>query len=284
MYGLDPKPFAKIFDKISYGLNEYDAFNDFLDITIYAFSQQQYETEYLQVVSRYKKETFSLFPELLAQLIMSMESGGDTTGLEESQLYKVGANDILGHFYMERFSNSRKGQFFTPPHVSDMMALMTLGDNPEELKGKNILDPTCGSGQMLLSGKKVNPEMRFYGADLDPICCKMAAINLFLNGMTGEIANMNSLSMEFYQSYKIYGFPRLRIDINTNPKLSSLMPQIKQLHQESPEKKQEIELKQEQVILDFEQQIESNKNDKPIRAETKKVLTKIIENQQLSLF
>ncbi len=78
-----------------------------------------------------------------------------------------------------------------------MMSADTLKD------GQKVLDPACGSGRMLLSAAKRNRHALLYGADLDSNCCKMALTNMLLNSLTGEIANMNSLSNEFFTGYQV---------------------------------------------------------------------------------
>ena len=93
------------------------------------------------------------------------------------------------------------GQYFTPEHVTDFMAQINMG--PDSKAGQTVLDPACGSGRTLLSAAKINRFLHFYGADLDPICCKMALYNMILNSLTGEIAHMNSLSNEFHRGYRI---------------------------------------------------------------------------------
>ena len=77
-----------------------------------------------------------------------------------------------------------------------------------------IFDPACGSGRMLLAAAKVNRFAKFYGADVDANCAKMAVINLCLNNMYGEIAWMNTLTNQYFGGWKIVsaikGIPRIR--------------------------------------------------------------------------
>jgi len=169
--------FVKIFKKIAISKSDETVFTDFLDISICALSAGQYEEEYLLIVKKYKKEEVNLFCELFAQMIIIMDNNG------------AGLTDCLGEFFQQHLSRGKHGQFFTPEHVCDFMAAIV---NPEE-NDKRILDPACGSGRMLLSAAKLNRNNYFFGADLDSTCCKMATINLALNGLTGEIAWMDSL-------------------------------------------------------------------------------------------
>lgn len=112
-----------------------------------------------------------------------------------------GFYDALGDLFMDCVSFGRNGQFFTPQEVCDMMAVMTYGDGLED--GKSVNDPACGSGRMLLAMAKRNRRLKFYGADNDLTCVKMAALNMLVNSMKGEVAWMNTLSMEHYRSYHI---------------------------------------------------------------------------------
>ena len=113
----------------------------------------------------------------------------------------AGLADCLGEFFQTHITRGAHGQFFTPPHVTDMIAQMTMG---EEAKEKTIMDPACGSGRMLLSAAKVSRRNYFFGADLDNRCSKMCTINLCLNGLIGEVAFMNSLTLEHWGGYEIF--------------------------------------------------------------------------------
>ena len=178
----DISDFVKTFKKIAISKSDESVFTDFLDISICTLSAGQYEEEYLSIVKRYKKEEVGLFCELFAHMIMVMDDNG------------AGLTDCLGEFFEQNLSRGKHGQFFTPEHVCDFMAAIV---NPEE-NDKRILDPACGSGRMLLSAAKINRNNYFFGADIDSTCCKMAAINLCLNGMIGEIAWMDSLGGRDY--------------------------------------------------------------------------------------
>ncbi|WP_147238675.1 N-6 DNA methylase [Mucilaginibacter hurinus] len=80
---------------------------------------------------------------------------------------------------MQAISNRRNGQYFTPEPLCDMIGMMQV-DNDSELK-KTVLDSSCSSIRMFLSAAKLNRHMKFYGADLDITCCKMALVNMLFN-------------------------------------------------------------------------------------------------------
>ena len=84
--------------------------------------------------------------------------------------------------------------------ISEMILDCNLAD------GQTVIDPTCGSGRMLLAAAKRNRHALFYGADLDVTCCKMTLINMLFNSLTGEITHMNSLSNEFLPAKMLHYF------------------------------------------------------------------------------
>ncbi|MCC8155493.1 MAG: N-6 DNA methylase [Tannerellaceae bacterium] len=57
------------------------------------------------------------------------------------------------------------GQFFTPPHICDLMTLY-IGDE-KKITGQNISDPTCGSGRNLIAFHVVHPGNYLYAEDID---------------------------------------------------------------------------------------------------------------------
>lgn len=198
------KSFSNVFRLAAYR-NSYDTtFNDFLTMCICAFTQNMatglsyYEDEYLSIIKPYKERgTLNHFPELLATLIVYMELHMDD----------VHGNDLLGHFYEQEISRGLNGQYFTPYHICRFMASITEG---ESATSERVLDPSCGSGRMLHAYAQEHHDQRhlYYGIDIDPVCVKMTAINLFLNGCFGEVMCANALDPnDFHFSYRISYIP-----------------------------------------------------------------------------
>ncbi len=199
------KNFEKHFDYIARYEDAHRVFDDFLTMCICCFSinpltgKSEYEDEYLKVVGRYDKSLVrEHFPKLMSELIIQMEQFHDDPN----------GNDLLGEFYQRRLSKGQNGQYFTPEAVTNLMAQI-LGIREETRKQLNILDPACGSGRMLTSAaKKKGKNHNFYGIDTSPYCVKMSAINLFLNGLNGEVMCANALDLkDFKFSYRIRMFP-----------------------------------------------------------------------------
>jgi type I restriction-modification system DNA methylase subunit len=174
----DIKKFIATFNRISQTKSEDIVFNDFLDMTICALSLGQYEEEYRSIVKKYNAKELDLFCELMADMLIIMDDDGK------------GFKDALGEFYQQRLSRGKHGQFFTPEHVCDFMAAITITDKD---KGKNMLDPAAGSGRMLLAAAKISRHNNFFACEIDERLVKVTAINFCLNSLQGEVAWMNSL-------------------------------------------------------------------------------------------
>lgn len=120
--------------------------------------------------------------------------------------------DPLGSTFEQllgKFDAGNKGQFFTPECVCDLMADIALTED-EELPGPTWFcgafgrrhiasDPSAGSGRNLLAiaskyaGKPRKDLPYFVAEDIDPLCCKMSAINLMAHGLPGEVICHNTL-------------------------------------------------------------------------------------------
>lgn len=180
--------------------NQYDLsriFNDLLTLGICSFHKtniqshlqekdEDNEALYLATIKPYKPEILKSFAAAIGCLQLN--------ALDDPY------SDILGEFFMEHITKGQNGQYFSPTHICDLNAKITVSKTDI---GKRILDPACGSGRMCLSAAKVNHKNYFYGADNSNTCAKMATLNFFLNGLQGEVVWMNSLSMEWYGGWQI---------------------------------------------------------------------------------
>ena len=111
--------------------------------------------------------------------------------------------DYLGVFYeniiQSKYKAGTNGQFFTPQDVSKLMA-KTLMQNT----GGVINDCACGSGRMLLSAHtQSNGNLICIGQDLDEVSCKMAVLNFWSHGVRGSILHQNTLTLDFYQGWRV---------------------------------------------------------------------------------
>ncbi|MFA6459319.1 MAG: N-6 DNA methylase [Candidatus Paceibacterota bacterium] len=108
--------------------------------------------------------------------------------------------DIIGRAYeylIRKFAeNSGKsgGEFFTPPEVGEIMAIIL---NPEP--GMEIYDPTCGSAGLLIKcesvlnermqseDKKTFTPLSLYGQEMEKDNWAMAKMNMIIHDMEGDI-------------------------------------------------------------------------------------------------
>lgn len=189
--------FIQLMDQLSRRHDVGNVFGDFLTMAICGYHQINIQTQlkeqdeaneqlYMEVVKKYEKEDINVFPKLLGVLQLNV--------LDDPY------SDILGEYYTMHITKGQNGQYFTPNVITDFMASITA---VEEIKYKRILDPACGSGRMLLSAAKKNPENFFFGADNNHTCAKMTVLNFFLNGLQGEVAWMDSLAMKWYGGWHI---------------------------------------------------------------------------------
>lgn len=163
-----------------------------------------YEEEYLQTIAKYKACNLQHeFPKAFAHLTMEMED----------RVSASFGNDVLGEFFEQHISNGRNGQFFTPNTICQFMASIVHADGITESalnQPLRILDPACGSGRMLLASHRTHgPGHEYYGIDIDLSCAKMAALNLFLNGVwNSEVLCANALKpSDFVIAYHISFLP-----------------------------------------------------------------------------
>lgn len=102
---------------------------------------------------------------------------------------RIGTLDVIGNAYeflIKNFastSGKKAGEFYTPPEVSRLMALLMV---PQE--GDEICDPTCGSGSLLMKcGQLVRQnsgarKYALYGQEAIGSTWALAKMNMFLHG------------------------------------------------------------------------------------------------------
>jgi type I restriction enzyme M protein len=83
------------------------------------------------------------------------------------------------------------GEFFTPQHVSKLIAMLALHGQSHVNK---IYDPACGSGSLLLQAKKQFDdhliEDGFWGQELNHTTYNLARMNMFLHNINYDKFNM----------------------------------------------------------------------------------------------
>ncbi|WP_273210489.1 N-6 DNA methylase [Runella zeae] len=244
------REFNKIFEQIAYRHGYSEVFYDFVDYCIACFLDTGDAELAKRLQKRYEKE-YSLFSELFREWILTQHK----MIVEEHEWY-----DAFGAFYEVLSSHSKSsalGQFFTPPHLVDILTHITYQDKKHTRK--RISDPCSGSGRMLISFHAHFPGNYTFGADIDPICTKMTALNMMIHGCEGQSVCMDTLNPEDWR----FGFA-----INPYIHHTRGMPHLVRIQKEQclqwqsfqQDKKafakKEMEDKQAQIIVDMTVKIE----------------------------
>ncbi|MGL5408909.1 MAG: type I restriction-modification system subunit M, partial [Shewanella sp.] len=94
--------------------------------------------------------------------------------------------DVLGDAYEYLISNfaanagKSAGEFYTPQQVSKILSkIVTVGKE----RIRNVYDPTCGSGSLLLRVAKETQVTDFYGQELTRTTYNLARMNMLLHGV-----------------------------------------------------------------------------------------------------
>lgn len=105
--------------------------------------------------------------------------------------------DLFGDAYEFLISNyaanagKSGGEFFTPPHVSRLIALLAMH---KQTSVNKIYDPACGSGSLLLQAKKQFDdhiiEDGFFGQELNHTTYNLARMNMFLHNINYDKFNI----------------------------------------------------------------------------------------------
>lgn len=181
-------------DNLAY-THRYDAlFADLIDWMVWQHIFRPNEDDPLKKYSEQEQQHFlSIFKAIQKEIKKRVRLW---TGYNTDGWY-----DPLGRIYeciTSGYKSSMLGQYFIPEPVVDMMTRIII--NPEEPeKVKTILDPACGSGRMGLAAAdhamKQGLPVWVTMNDIDPICSKMTAVNMALNGIVGEVLCMNGLDI-----------------------------------------------------------------------------------------
>jgi hypothetical protein len=188
------KQFEKAFGQLAYSHSLWDVFQDFLDYSLLML--KWWDPNPANFTDLEKKYPDANQHKLFAEAYLAMADLSENDG--------TGFKDPFGDYFMEHFSSDRRGQFFTPEELCDMMAMLQVSEDEPMKDNPSICDPSCGSGRTLLSAAKlINRRGAFHAADIDLTCCKMTVINFMLNSMKGEVAWMDTLRMDHWKSWHI---------------------------------------------------------------------------------
>lgn len=206
---------AKVLNRIQ-GHDNYTVIRDFFEISAiavrnnidYSKERDSYEQRYLSIVKKYRKEDLEVFVEALAVF--------------QGWIYKAMNGDIpfrdfAGEIYMDSgTSNGKAGQFFTPYHVSHLMAECNF--DKDKLKAEiaadpdhviTIAEPTCGAGGLIVAAIDVLNDAGINYAwnafvdcgDIDARCVHMTYLTLSLLGVPAVVRRGDALTLDYSETW-----------------------------------------------------------------------------------
>ncbi len=183
------------------------------------------EERYLKIINSYKKEEQEKICAIFSKIY----------ALLSSVVYDNGRfDDYLGEIFMRaNAGNKHAGQFFTPYHVSMLMAKMSIGEERVQELAKSgevitINDCCCGGGGMLVaaldvlrrSGVNYAYNCFIDAGDIDIRCVHMTYLQLSLAGVPAIVRHQNALTRElwsvWYTPAYIFQYLRFRKYVNLN--------------------------------------------------------------------
>ncbi|MEM9889064.1 MAG: N-6 DNA methylase, partial [Bacteroidota bacterium] len=186
---------VKLIDDLSYTRQYAEVFEDLVDWMVW---QHQFPPNEANPIAKYSDKEQEQF---LSIFKVVQEEVKKRSNLWSEQKSDQNWYDPMGRLYeciTSKNKSSRLGQYFTPKHVVNMMVQMQMGDSEKDFI--TMLDPACGSGRMglaaatqsMIKGTAIWVTMN----DIDPICSKMTAANMCLNGIVGEALCCDGLDIK----------------------------------------------------------------------------------------
>lgn len=152
------------------------------------------EARFEQIKGIYGAETVAVFSQVLGEMTsMALRSMGDHLGALNAEL---------------ELGRKGSGQFFTPYHVSRMMAGImhdsSVEDAIREHGWMTLSEPTCGSGGMIVayaeqmrdSGQDPSTQLRVFAQDIDIHCVNMCYVQMRLNAIPAVVVHGDTLRNE----------------------------------------------------------------------------------------
>lgn len=145
------------------------------------------EEQYLNIIKKYDEKERNQFTEMFGLLSFALEEN---------------VEDVLGDVYMKSGCYSKQlGQFFTPFHLAELTAELSVTDDMDENEIIYINEPSVGGGANIigfakaLKEKNINYQdcLRVVAQDLDWLAVYMSYVQFSLLGINGEIAQGDTL-------------------------------------------------------------------------------------------
>ncbi len=187
----------KEIEKISGDYSGYEIFSDWVKATAIGITNgsdmirgkvwKKREEQYKDLVRKHGAEKMKTFADMTGMLCIALEENME---------------DVLGRIYMEAGLGSKQtGQFFTPFHISHMIARIRMGE-ADEKEPVVLNEPSCGGGGMIIAAAKVLKEqgidyqriMKVTAQDLDWKGVYMTYVQLSLLGISATVIQGDTLA------------------------------------------------------------------------------------------
>lgn len=189
------KEIIKKINTLSGSRSPYDIFCDWVKLMALAIQNRccliqdqiwnSREEEYIKTIAPYREQGIE-FVRMFGMLAETMETG---------------MSDTLGEIYMESgCGNKNTGQFFTPFHLSEAVARVSLiGEDGSRAIEMN--EPSCGGGGMIIAAAKTLKDrginyqnvLKVVAQDLDWKAVYMCYVQLSLLGIDAVVVQGNTL-------------------------------------------------------------------------------------------
>ena len=150
---------------------------------------------------------------LISDVLLALN--GIDFGLHEAQDI-----DILGDAYEYMISQfaagagKKAGEFYTPQEVSEILAEIVITG---KTRLKNVYDPTCGSGSLLLRTARNGNADQIFGQEKNPTTFNLCRMNMLLHGI-----KYNDFKIENGDTLEADEFEDLQFDaVVANPPFSA---------------------------------------------------------------
>jgi len=242
----------KIVNDLSISKRHYQVFKKLIEICSITEHQRAYHFG-----GKEKDESYNILEKRYLELVKK-----DTPETEKSLIVKFYSElfnfflsgnyaDILGVIYHKlELSNKNTGQFFTPYHISEFMAEISMEAVQKTIDKQGyftVSDPCVGAGGMVIAAASVlnkrnitKDVMIFQAIDIDELCFYMAYTQLSMLGLSGVVIWGDSLSLNKFSSRKT---PALILAENeTNKEFIKKLEEIKPPTDNSPPSNTQLSL------------------------------------------
>lgn len=196
------KEFIQLFNQTARYHSRLDVFRDFIHVAAISLENSvkqcpELEQTYFNVIARYERADLDVFAKLIAICVNALDSQ---------------ATDFLGELFMSlELGEGAWGQFFTPFHISQLMANFIIGDCSKIIEKNgyiSVCEPTCGAGGMVIAcansvlqqGYNSQTQMIAVCTDIDEVAARMCYVQLALLGIPAIVNIGNSLTLEVRQT------------------------------------------------------------------------------------